>query len=153
MITEKEFKQWVDGLNNNRPSEQIFGNGCKIILKKRKKNNIVDVTLQYLNGGSWLTLWKGETKTPIPKGDADDILADIELELEQLIDDTIEADTLWYKVLTDDDKEECLTQMKELLTGLIDILSVEISDEKEIYAELLKYGVTKHTLDLLEVDI
>ena len=156
-IQPQELEDMIDNLKDNRPVEQIFGCGAKIIVKKHKKNNKVDVTLQYASNADWLTLWKNETTTPTTKGDVNDMIADMTLELEGICDinellvDVADDNTVWYKTLTENQKKDICLQSKEFITAMVDIMSGEMTNTTDLYNELLAWGLTKDVLDLLEV--
>lgn len=153
MITSDKLKSIIDGLKDDKPVSVTYDESTTLKIKKLAKSNTVYMSLVYEDDDKFFILWECTTKTPIDKGDSDDIIADIELELEPLSlekDDAFIEDYLWYEELTEPQKEQIILDAKVFINNVIDYLANESVITND---DLLNMGLSKQTLELLEVDL
>lgn len=146
----------IHNIKDNRPIS-ITSDNEQIRLKKHKKNNIVDVWLDYKINGVFREIFHVETTTDCTKGDVNDIVEDMSLEIpadlrkkKKKEDKPLEQ---WYDHITDSEKDYYLGKYQEIVLALWLAFYEEGYQDDEMKSTLEAYGITQDDLKMLGVDL
>lgn len=157
MNLKEKLYEIITKLDNNRPVS-IKNDKEMVTVKKHKKNKVVDVWLFYKIKDSFKELWHTTTSTDCTKGDINDIVEDMSLEIpkesqEQEQEQVVtKQDKNWYDGLNASEREVCLCKYAMMVYTLLDVfLEQGVVDDKELIDEYSYYGLEEEDLRQLGV--